>query len=508
MMVALAMTAANPSPPVLGVDAAPELKRWVSGLRGLNVTQVPIEAHGARVKLDRACALLLSHRTAPRCDDSTLSGETAICWSGARCPSAQKRARALNHAGQLRLPWRIPSGDHMATDGSGADDARRGLVNSRLKAQERLDVMDHAGAKSVLSPLLRDPALGPRDLLSILTVLAHVGASREAFEVTQREAWSALPLALRVLAHVSLTMGEDASVWVAPIVLDKDQACAATALGSGFVMTRDFRAAGALMTTLRSIDPACVEAYATEIEAYSELEMNRAVEAAWTAGREKIGDHPRLQGIETIVMKSRGEIKRLVATLEGQVAAGDHSPGLMKRLLALYVTEGLRTDKMNHWLRRARAEPNNTVAAFFAGILLHYERDWSGSNALLDRAFKDFSEEPRLYIYRAMNLFNLGDRAGSEAAITRSEELEVQDPDVFYCQGEIFRDTDRPRAKQALEVYWHQTRLSSDPNSKKQRRVRGLIDAIDRCMATQETGPCEGPWEHIFDSGDHRPSTL
>ena len=49
MMVALTMMAANTNTPVLGVDAAPTLKRWVSELKGLNVTQVPIEAHGARV---------------------------------------------------------------------------------------------------------------------------------------------------------------------------------------------------------------------------------------------------------------------------------------------------------------------------------------------------------------------------------------------------------------------------------------------------------------------------
>ena len=99
-----------------------------------------------------------------------------------------------------------------------------------------------------------------------------------------------------------------------------------------------------------------------------------------------------------------------------------------------------------------------------------------------------------------MNHFNLGDRVASEAAIRRAEALEVQDPDVFYCQGEIFRDTDRPRALRALRVYWHQTRSNTDANSSKQRRVWGLIEALERCIADGTIGVCDGPWEHTFAS--------
>ena len=133
--------------------------------------------------------------------------------------------------------------------------------------------------------------------------------------------------------------------------------------------------------------------------------------------------------------------------------------------------------------------------------MAHYAKDFQASNALLMRASKRFANEPRLYIYLAMNYFNLGDQEATAKAIGRAEALEVQDPDVFYCQGEIFRDTDRARALRALRVYWHQTRWNTDANSSKQRRVWGLIEALERCIADKTQGACEGPWEHTFAAG-------
>ena len=100
-----------------------------------------------------------------------------------------------------------------------------------------------------------------------------------------------------------------------------------------------------------------------------------------------------------------------------------------------------------------------------------------------------------------MNAFNLGDRALAESEITRAENLEAQDPDVHYCQGEIFRDVDRNRAMEALRTYWHQTALTSDPESGKQRRVKAMIGALQRCIAEGVSGLCPGPWEHRFGGG-------
>ena len=84
-----------------------------------------------------------------------------------------------------------------------------------------------------------------------------------------------------------------------------------------------------------------------------------------------------------------------------------------------------------------------------------------------------------------MNHFNLGDRAKAESFIGQAEALAAPDPDVYYCIGEIYRDTDRARALEALEA--HPEDASSEPRRAIQRRpprgnaphaaaVRGLLD--------------------------------
>lgn len=500
-MALLSVLGSAPSP-VLGADAAPVLLPWVKALKGVEAASVPIDKDRARVELKGgACQLLLTHRSVASCDAPLEIGDTVGCWEGEGCPTERVRTRALAAAGPLVLPWRVPAGDHMAAGGAGADAARKALVAARTKAQERLDVMDPDGARAAVLPLLERSGLGPADLLSVLPMLTRVGAGREAFAVTKRPDWTSMSVRLRVLVHLALTLGPEATVAAAPSALKADMACEVAALGSAFVMTRDFEAAARLMAAVRGVAPSCATAYATELLAWSELDRAEAVLATWEAARGALGDHPALAPLEGIVLDARGETEAFVARLEAKVAGGDHSPGTMKRILAFYVREDFYEAKEAQWSRRAAEAPDDLVAAFFAGVLAHYAKDFAGSNALLGRAAERFSSEPRLHIYLAMNHFNLGDMAASEAAIARAEALEVQDPDVFYCQGEIFRDTDRPRALRALEVYWHQTRLNTDVNSSKQQRVWGLIQALERCVAEPPSGACEGPWEHTFGAG-------
>ena len=151
------------------------------------------------------------------------------------------------------------------------------------------------------------------------------------------------------------------------------------------------------------------------------------------------------------MLEATGDVRELVRRLEARVAAGERSPGLFKKLLGFYVRQELRGEKMEHWLAASTARPDDAVAAFFSGVLLHYEKAWQRSNDLLARAEVELPSEPRLHIYRAMNLYNLGRFDAAVISITRAEALEVQDPDVFYCQGEIFRDRDPERARRALE---------------------------------------------------------
>ncbi|MDP6946439.1 MAG: hypothetical protein QF464_19985 [Myxococcota bacterium] len=99
-----------------------------------------------------------------------------------------------------------------------------------------------------------------------------------------------------------------------------------------------------------------------------------------------------------------------------------------------------------------------------------------------------------------MNHFNLGDRARAEAFIAQAEALAAPDPDVYYCIGEIYRDTDRAKALEALGIYWHMTAVSGADITDKQGRVRGMMDAIAACQRDETPAPCPGPFEHRFGS--------
>ncbi len=497
----LLLTLVVAAPPVLGAEAAPILLRWAKRLEGLEVSSVPIARDRARVELGATCALILTHEGAATCPLPVELGTTTGCWEGTGCPREVVRTKALTAAGALALPWKVPPGDQAG------DAARQILIAARRVAQERLDVMDPEGAREALLPLLSHADLEPADLVSVLPVLARVGGGAEAWRALDTELAPALVPGLDILLRVALLAGPDAAAAVAPIVLANGggkQACGAAAVASAYVMTQAFGSAGSLARSLRTLDPRCLDAWAAEIEAFSQLARGAEVEAAFQGARAALGDDPRLMELENVVLEARGDVRALVERLEADVAGGDRSPGLFKKLLGFYVRQELRSEKMEHWVAEAEAKPKDAVAAFFAGVLLHYERAWERSNALLARAESELPAEPRLHIYRAMNLYNLGSFEASAASITRAESLEVQDPDVFYCQGEIFRDSDPGRAQRALEVYWHQTRHSSDPSSSKQKRVRGLIEALGRCIEEPPEGPCPGPWEH-YPPGQKRP---
>jgi hypothetical protein len=495
LLLVLALLTADPGPPtVLGTDAATVMERWIDGLAGLKVAEVRIDRDHVLVDLSSGCTLRLTQAPPHGCPSPFDLKGAHGCLVGERCPSAAKLGRALGRAGPLVLPWRT------VTSGASASATR--VREARVLAQRRLDARDVAGAQAQLLPIARDPAIRPRDRLSIVATLGAMGAGGPAWEVLGQEAWSSEDPAITGLARLLLLVGPRLGAATAHALLASENACGAVGLASGLLAGRRFRPAAELAETIRNLDSSCFEAYRTEMTALAAVRDHRALAQVFDGAQARFGDDRRLAPLRQMAWYAADDVQAIVGALEARVEAGERSPGLFKQLLSLVVRERLRAEKMRTWLARAEADPTDRVAAFFAGVLLHYEREFERSNVLLDRAAVELSTEPRLYIYRAMNAFNLGDRALAESAIGEAARLETQDPDVFYCQGEIFRDTDRPRAREALATYWFQTELNSDPRSSKQARVRGMMAALDRCIAQDTASPCPGPWEHTFASAN------
>ena len=501
LFLTLALVTASTAPSfVLGTEASSVMERWVDDLSGLKVESAKIDRDHVVVEFASDCVLRLTHEADGACGAPYVLGPTHGCVVGERCPSAAKLGRAFAKAGPLTLPWR--------SVGSAPKRSSDQVREARVLAQRRLDARDFPGAQRTLIPVARNQALRARDRLSVVATLGAIGAGGEAWKALDDPTWASEDPSLLTLTRLVLLAGPGLAEPLAQALLEPENACGAVGVASGLLAGRRFRAAGRLSAAVRSLAPACFEAYRAEMTALAAIRDHVVLAKVFEAAVSQFGDDKRLAPLREMAWYAADDIQSIVASLEARVEAGERSPGLFKQLLALVVREKLRAEKMRTWLARADADPKDRVAAFFAGVLLHYEREFERSNTLLDRAAVELPDEPRLHIYRAMNAFNLGDRAQAEASITHAATLETQDPDIFYCQGEIYRDTDRARAREALSIYWFQTELNSDPNSSKQARVRGMMTAIDRCIADQTPAPCPGPWEHVFASGvdtDGRP---
>lgn len=491
LTVALTLASAEPSF-VLGMEASRVMEGWVKGLSGIQVESAKIDKDHVVVDLRRSCQLRLTRAADPQCPSPLNLGETHGCLTGERCPSDAKLRRALSKAGPLSLPWRSVS----PAPRRSSDKVRE----ARVLAQRRLDARDMEGAQRTLLPIAQDRTLRAQDRLSVLATLGVIGAGAQAWSALAETSMGSVDPALLTLSRALLLTGPGLAEPLAQALLSPENSCGAMGIASGLLAGRRFEEAARLAAAVRALAPTCFEAYRVEMTSLAAIRRHVRLGAVFDAAVAQFGEDARLKPLREMAWYAADDVQAIVASLEAQVEGGDRSPGLFKQLLSLVVREKLRAEKMKTWLARAEANPKDTVAAFFAGVLLHYEREFKRSNELLDRAELELKDEPRLHIYRAMNAFNLGDRAQAEASITRAATLETQDPDIFYCQGEIYRDTDRERAREALAVYWFQTELNSDPNSSKQARVRGMMTALDQCIAANTPAPCPGPWEHEFAS--------
>jgi len=493
LFLTVALLIADPGTFVLGSEAASVLEPWTDQLRGLQVEDVRIDKDHVIVDLAGDCVVRITH--GPSCEAAITLGGGHACVSGDACPARSTLERSLALPGPIKLPWRRVEGSSSASR----------VRDARMLAQRRLDARDATGARGHLVPVARDASIRPRDRLSVLATLGAIGAGRSAWQILEEPVWAMEDRDVITVLRTVLLAGPALAAPMADALLVSKNACEATGVASGLLAGRRFAEAAELGERIRTLDPKCFEAYRAEMTALAAVRDHERLGRVFEVARSRFAGDARLTPLREMAWYAADDVGSIVAALEARVAQGERDPGLFKQLLALVVREHLRAEKMKSWLARAEADPQDRVAAFFAGVLLHYEREFVRSNQLLERAAAELNSEPRLHIYLAMNAFNLGDRARAESEIEEAARLETQDPDVFYCQGEIYRDTDPSRAREALATYWFQTELNSDPRSSKQERVRGMMAALDRCIADGTKAPCPGPWEHTFASAKSTP---
>lgn len=481
--------------PVLGVEAAPAVRRWVAALHGLATGPIRIDGDRVSVPLgDGGCVLVLVHSSAAAtCPDGRPVGDALACVTGEGCPGASALTAALAAAGELKLPWRDPAANDASED-------RATLLADLDVLRRHLEVGERAEARALLTTMLGRPTTRAREWSTLMPLALATGGRPEALRLSEGPGKQALDPHSLALLRVLLIRGPDLAAAVAPALLDARNACGLVTMAVALQWIGRHEPAGRIALAARLADPACFEAYRVESESWSVLGEGRLQRAVAEAALARFPGHDRLAEIEEPFLVARGDGDQVLHRLEARLRDGDRSPGLLKRLLSFYIAVEGRPARLRGLVERAAKSPEDRMAAFFAGVLMHYERDYASSQRYLLPLVAVFPKEPRLYIYLAMNAFNLGDRQAAQDYIAVAETLDLRDPDVPYCTAEIYRDSDRDRALRAMDAYLTMTSVTADPHSTKERRVRAMRAAIARCKADDTPPPCPGPWEHTFDS--------
>lgn len=144
----------------------------------------------------------------------------------------------------------------------------------------------------------------------------------------------------------------------------------------------------------------------------------------------------------------------------------------------------------------ADATPPDAIAAFMAGAVLHHEGAWRTSDAYLAKSQALMANEPRQYLYRAMNAFHDGRQADAESLVAQASALGSQDPDVLYCRASILGDKQPLTAIADLETYEKAMAHTADRTDGKQERVAGMLADLRACAKEADVHGCRqrGEW--------------
>jgi tetratricopeptide (TPR) repeat protein len=271
--------------------------------------------------------------------------------------------------------------------------------------------------------------------------------------------------------------------------------CSLTQAGRILRRLERYDEAKALLSTLSTEEPDCLRAVLELALIHVHFQDGPATMATLEAGLAKRpGDH-QLMMMKVSALRLLGRHAEAVAVMEDIVRSDQRQAGNLGMLLAMYL-RGQETERaIETWKAWYADHPDDVVAPFMVGVLLHYGNAFEESNRWLVPLEDRLHDEPRIFVYRAMNAFNLGDRTTARRLLDAAALLPVVDPDVYYCRAEITRDTERELAIEDLGRYLALTEGTPHASVEKQARVRDMYDELLVCHR-ENHAKCAGPWEH------------
>lgn len=179
--------------------------------------------------------------------------------------------------------------------------------------------------------------------------------------------------------------------------------------------------------------------------------------------------------------------------------------GVLGMVVASLASTAPDAPAVDRYAAEADAHPDDTLAQFVAGVAAHYCGHLHGRTraekaayytraiGYLSRTRPKFDFEPRVFVYLAVSHFRLGHQAEAEQLIERAVPLAQNDPDVYYCRGEILQRADLPRSiadvRRYLDMSASLEKQGVPPNPAKLARVEKMLahlEAVQRGAAQPE----------------------
>lgn len=403
---------------------------------------------------------------------------------------AAVRERLQAKAGELG--WVRPSDSPKPPPPPDETAAREAMRKAVETASARLVRMDPKGALEALAAV---PApKGAEPLLAYAIAVHGAGDRARAAALVEELPRDASPSVRAVASWIAGRVQDEATLlgyWPEGKV-----DCAAADAAHSLHQLGDAKLAAALSRAVRTADPACRVAWIAEMRARSDLPRDAEAEATASAALQRFpGDVDVLDAAASMSRRLK-DFERAIARYEQLGAIEPPRPRVLGHLSnAIMHSKVDREEALARYEALLKANANDDVARFMVGVLLHYGDEYERSNEVFTPLIGRRDSEDRLWVYMAMNDFNLGKRQQALDTLNRIAKKPHPDPDVYYCRAEIMRDVDRAGAAQDLRLYLAGSGGKDPAHAAKEARVARMIAALEQC---QQTNPavCEGEWEH------------
>ena len=219
-------------------------------------------------------------------------------------------------------------------------------------------------------------------------------------------------------------------------------------------------------------------------------ELDKA-EAILKLGADALADSVTMQRIMAsfyFVAGTRKEdpelLEKSVSYWESIAAVDVHFPFLLSKLGAVYSVYArhmTRDEVLAKARARLEADPDSPVGQYLVGVMLFYaHKDYEQSKKYLEKVLETVDDDPRVYIYLALDHFYLGNQPEAERLVAKAIEAgQGKDPDAYYVRSIITRHQDLDRAVADIQRYLDMS-TSSDrvKYEKKQQWLRKELENL------------------------------